>query len=275
MSLQQPRSVIADAPAASASAPVEPVVHFEAPSPWRGRLAKIGIVCFAIAWLALMATRLASAAPRSTAEDDEYSFKWLDPEKKIYVLQNRRYQKANRVLLSMLVGPGISNSYRSTYNLEPRFAYYFKEDLGVEFFFTKGFNSPNNTFRALAQAVGAAGPYPVVREMDSQFGLLMHWVPWYSKINVFNKILYFDWYFSGGVGQLKTNLSQNSTGAVTANESLFGLYFGTGHQYYVSESLVFRLDFQGTFYRAPIFGTTGDSVYYSNYSFGLGLGWRL
>ena len=241
------------------------------------RLAKCGVVFFAIAWLVLMASRLANAAPRTTAqsEDEEYSFKWLDPEKKIYVLQNRRYQKANRVLLSLMVGPGISNSYRSTYEIEPRFAYYFREDLGVEFFYTKGFNSPNNTFRALVQAVGSGGPYPVVREMDSQFGALVHWVPWYSKINVFNKILYFDWYFSGGLGQMRTNLSQNATGAVTATEQLFSFFLGTGHQYFITESMAFRINFQGTFYRAPIYGTSGDSVYYSNYSFGLGLGWRL
>lgn len=248
---------------------------------------RLGIVLAATLWLVAVATSWAEAAlpnsdsdggaaspasPASPASED-YSFKWLDPEKKIYVLQNRRYRKANRMLMSAMLGPSVSNPYRSSYNVEPRLAFYFSESWGIEGFYTKSFNSQNNTFKALVST--GTTTFPVVREAASQMGALLHWVPWYSKINVFNKILYFDWYFSGGLGSLRTSLSQSADGTAIGNEDLFSIFAGTGHQYHLSEVLSFRLDFMGTFYRAPIYGTTGDQTWYSNYNFGVGLGWRL
>lgn len=267
--------------AATSAAPAETRAEnspeTELSSRWSGWAIRLGIVIAAGIWLSIVATSWAEAAPPPAIPDEgsegEYSFKWLDPEKKIYVLQNRRYRKSNRVLLSAMVGPGISNAYRGSYNIEPRFAYYFGESWGIEGFYTKSFNSQNNTFKALV-ATGTT-TFPVVREAQSQMGALIHWVPWYSKINVFNKILYFDWYFSGGLGSLRTALSQSAAGTLIANEDLFSMFAGTGHQYHLSHDLTFRLDFMGTFYRAPLYGTSGDPTWYSNYNFGVGLGWRL
>ena len=43
------------------------------------------------------AERAPAASGDGSNSDDEYNFNWLDPEKKIYVLQNRKYLKANRL----------------------------------------------------------------------------------------------------------------------------------------------------------------------------------
>ncbi|MCM2277537.1 MAG: outer membrane beta-barrel domain-containing protein [Oligoflexia bacterium] len=241
---------------------------------------KLLLILVAMLWLTLIGASWmqgAEAAQAGGGESpaDEYSFKWLDPEKKIYVLQNRRYLKANRLLLSAMAGPGLSNPYRTTLSLEPRAAFYFREDLGLEVFYRRGFNTSNNAFKALVATNSAV--YPVIREIRSEYGALMHWVPWYAKINVFNKILYFDWYLSGGAGQLQTWVNRDARfpEGEFLQQDLFGLFLGTGHQYHLSRGLTVRLDITGAFYQAPTFGSTGDQVWFSDYNFGFGLGLRI
>ncbi len=235
------------------------------------------MVGIGVLWLALMAVSWAEAATPSPApsDDDEYNFSWLDPEKKIYVLQNRRYQKAKKLLLSATVGPGFSNPYRSSLNVDPRLAYYFSESWGFEVFYTLTFNSENSVFKALQ---GATATLPVVREVRSQLGAQLHWVPWYAKINVFNRILYFDWYFAGGAGSINVarDIRANAQAAEGpyADEQYFAAYLSTGHYYHLSESLVVRMDITGAFYRAPIV-VGGEQGWFPNYNFGLGVGLKL
>jgi hypothetical protein len=207
---------------------------------------------------------------------DEYNFNWLDPEKKIYVLQNRKYVKTGHPILSVLGGGSMSNSYRTIMNVDGRLAYYMSEWLGVEFFYSQMYNSPNNVI----QALGIASPnaLPSVREIRGQAGGMVHFVPWYAKINVFNSILYFDWYFGAGLASVssfvdtRTNVSARST---YTQQNLIGFVLSTGHEYYLSQSFIFRLDCTGVFYNAPINGLSGDSSWYSNITFAAGLGWRL
>jgi outer membrane beta-barrel protein len=235
---------------------------------------RLALVSAAAFWLALVAVSWADAAEGDGT--DEYSFNWLDPEKKIYVLQNRRYLKGGRLFLSATVGPGLSNPYRTTLQIDPRAAFYFNETFGLEVFYTLFSNKENSTFEALKKA--ATNTLPVVREIKAQYGALLHYVPWYAKINVFNNILYFDWYFSGGIGQVSSDLDTRSNASaepVYVKQDFMGLFLGTGHQYHLSNNFSVRLDFTGAFYQAPIFGDEGDKSVYSNYTFGIGLGIRL
>ncbi len=207
---------------------------------------------------------------------DEYNFNWLDPDKKVYVLQNRKYEKNDSVRLSGLFGVGTSNSYRTVLNYEFRLAYYFKDVLGLEFFFSGSKNSKNGTFEALEASSPTS--LPVVREVRNQVGLLLQWSPWYAKINVFNEVLYFDWYFSLGAGALLMKLDQNVTvgsPSVFVSQNKGAVFIGTGHQYHLSNGFVVRLDFSGAFYRAPKFGNTGDNAWFSNYNFNVGVGYQI
>jgi len=217
-----------------------------------------------------------SNVQRAPASQKEYSFDWLDPDKKIYVLQNRKFLKSPRLMFSLMGGMGLSHPYRSTYRVDPRIAYYLSESLGVEVFYAINTNGSNKTFEALqAQSPNAL---PVIREFKSEYGALAHWVPWYAKINVFNQILYFDWYFSGGLGQLSSQVDTNTVvgqDSSYVDQSHFGVYLGTGHQYHLSNNLTVRLDLTGVFYQAQSLGTTGDNSWFSSFSFNLGLGLRL
>lgn len=264
---------------------------------------KIVLVLVAVFWLVIVAASWAEAAevpkditldsktPASTAKTDttrapaaaepiqdensEYNFSWLDPEKKIYVLQNRKYTKAGHVFLNLMGGPGFSNSYRTVWNLDPRIDYYFSESFGIEAFYTFTFNSPNNTFGALQTT--SPTTLPIVREIHSELGFMAQWVPWYAKINFFNNIIHFDWYVQAGGGQIGTQISGSGTnnGLAAQTQNIFALYAGTGHLYHLSESVTLRVDFTGAYYNAPLQGNTGSGTWFSNYNFEVGIGYRL
>jgi hypothetical protein len=90
--------------------------------------------------------------------------------------------------------------------------------------------------------------------------------------------LYFDWYFSAGVASMRTQLDVNrnvNNAPSLVTENLVPIMLGTGHQFHLSQSFVVRLDFMGAFYSAKLLGTSGDSRWYSNYTFNIGAGLRL
>src|SRR5262249_21341202 len=151
---------------------------------------------------------------------------------------------ADHFLLSAMAGPGFLNPYRSTTSIDGRLAYYFSEGLGLEAVYERTFNVPNNTYKALL-STNTSG-FPLLREIQSEEGLLLHWVPWYSKINVFNDILYFDWYFEGGVGAVNTQVNTVGPNGGAANINSYvsdnhtGFFLGTGHQYHISEVFTVR-----------------------------------
>lgn len=237
-----------------------------------------------IFWLGLIAAAWSEASESGEMSDsvshesknDEYNFSWLDPEKKIYVLQNRKYVKTGHPIVSVMGGGSMSNPYRNILSVDGRFAYYMSEWLGVEVFYTNFLSAPNTTIQALA--IASPNALPSVREIRSQMGGMIHFVPWYAKINVFNSILYFDWYFGAGLASLSSFVDTNTVASSPANfvqQTLPGLCLSTGNEYYLSQSFIFRWDVMGTFYSAPINQLTGRTSIFSNVNFAMGLGWRI
>ncbi len=227
-------------------------------------------------WLALAVVAFfITGISTALAEDDEYNFSWLDPDKKVYVLQNRRYTKNHKVMAYLMGSTGFSNPYRSDIGLSPRISFYFAEWIGLEAFYETWGNSENTTFQGLRRS--SPNALPIVREMRSFMGVNAHFVPWYAKINVFNRILYFDWFFSAGAGTVSTALdTRTSINAASSyrTEEYFGLFLGTGHIYHVSQRFLVRLDYQAALYSALDLGTTGDSTWFSHSSFAAGFGLR-
>jgi len=233
---------------------------------------RIGVVlsCF------FLSIAQSSARGFSDQGDDEYNFSWLDPDKKISVLQNRKFQKKGKALFSIMGGMGWSNPYRDTLTFDPRVAYYFAENWGIEVFYNIISNKENTTIKALKASSSSA--IPNIREIRSQYGALLHWAPWYAKINVFNKILYFDWYFEGGLGVVGTYLDTNTLVSGSPSfkpEDKTAFFLGTGHQFHITQQFGVRLDVLAAYYKALDQGETGNSVYFSNYQFSFGLGLRL
>jgi outer membrane beta-barrel protein len=223
---------------------------------------------------------ISSSYAASSSSDDDYNFSWLDPDKKIYVLQNRRYRKTGNPDIFIMGGISLGDTYRNVYMVQPRFGVWFTEELGIEAFYADRFNSVNNAYKALSQAINTNGvtSSPYIREITSEFGILFNWAPWYAKINVFNSILYFDWYFSFGLGELGTQAGPETIQTQPASwttENLFAVYAGTGQMFHLSEHWKVRLDFLGHFYSAPIYVNSGDKAVFSNFDFSLGIGYKL
>lgn len=206
------------------------------------------------------------------AEDEEYNFSWLDPDKKVYVLQNRKYRKASRFAIFLQGGLNLSNPYRTEYFGMPRASYWFTEQFGVEVFYAAATNSDNTTLTALKNVGPSVLPY--VREIRSFYGALATWTPWYSKLNFFNKILYFDWFFNLGLGQVNTALDQNVRVGQASNfktETQFALYYGTGMDFYINRNFLVRLDLVGMMFNAE--GADRKSRTTFNYDFAAGIGY--
>lgn len=231
---------------------------------------KLLLVLMAALWLSVVAASWSEAAED---QDNEYNFSWLDPDKKVSVLQNRKFRKANRPMVSLGFGFANTNAYRKSTAIDPRLAYYMSESWGIEVFYSMFSNKENDTAKALA----TTSVRPDVIEIKNQVGALVHWVPWYAKINVFNTVLYFDWYFSAGLGTMNADMipGSASTGLAQTTKSLTAYYMGTGQIFHVSENFVVRLDFTNAWFKAPSRAVTGEETFFSSPTFTIGAGFRL
>lgn len=193
----------------------------------------------------------ASCFAQTFPEQDEYQFSWLDPDKKVYVLQNRKYRKMGRLGLFAQGGMDLSNPYRISYIGLGRAAYWVNEQWGVEGLFSTATNSANETLRALKAASPTALPY--IREIRGYYGALATWTPWYSKLNFFNKILYYDWFFFAGLGQINSAIDQNTRVdrlPQFKEENLFAVMYGTGQNFFVTQNFTVRWDVLAMTYSA-------------------------
>lgn len=218
-------------------------------------------------------SRLVARDAQEGSEDDEYNFSWLDPDKKVYVLQNRKYRKKNRLSLFALGGANLSNPYRSELVFTPKVSFWFNENWGVEVFYGAVGNRDNSNLEALRKASPTALPF--VRENRSYFGGVLAWNPWYAKLNFFNKILYFDWLIYAGAGQTSTAVDQNRRAGnppIFVTETLTTFFFGTAHQYYVTRNFLVRIDLLGMLYNAT--GADNVTKYNTtNFDLSAGIGW--
>lgn len=211
-------------------------------------------------------------------EKSLYQFSWLDKDKEIYVLQNRKFRKDGKVYLGATGVKTVSGAFIDSYGATARGGFFFREDWGVEFVYGKNSGSENDT----AKGVREQSTVPYYRKVDTYMGGMLMWSPFYSKINTFNKVFYFDWMFGAGLANVSTldNRKKFEPGApnTLTKESNMGAVWNTGLRFYISESWSLRLDFTGLHYSAkkskqagansPI--TTASTVF-SNYDLGLGL----
>lgn len=214
----------------------------------------------------------ASAFSADPAEED-YNFSWLDPDKKVYVLQNRRYRKAMRPYIVANGGMNLSNPFRDSYLGGGRAGFWINEQFGVEGLMAFASNSENSTMTAIRSQTTVL---PYVREIRSYYAGMVNWAPFYAKLNFFNYVLYFDWMIHAGLGQVNTANDRNrvSTAASSyTNENHLGIFFGTGINFFLSKHFSIRLDLQGVNFGAT--GADDKDKRFQNFDFTGGLGFML
>lgn len=212
--------------------------------------------------------------PSLDSERDEYDFSWLDPDKKIYVVQNRKFTKEHRVELSTSFGIGMGETYRTQRQWRLRGSYYFNEHWGISGFYFNNYNSENDT---MAQLRLVSSVVPTVRDTNSYAGGSVFWLPFYGKINLFNQIFYIDWDFEAGLGSASTEIDLNTraTGDPSITTASFtAFHWGSGWKFFIDRHWGARLDFLATYYKAPIMlkgVDSGEEQTYDNYYLTLGV----
>jgi hypothetical protein len=133
------------------------------------------------------------------AEDSLYDFLWLDPDKSVYVLQHKVYEKNHSFYFDLSYLSNGSSEFQSSRGWGVKFGYFFKEEWAVELSYATYSNSDNAAYQNVTQINGTE---PFVRRVNGLMGVNLILSPFYGKINTFNKIIYFDWSFGVGLGKL-------------------------------------------------------------------------
>jgi outer membrane beta-barrel protein len=226
--------------------------------------------------LVLVSLLLSSLA--LAAENSLYNFSWLDKDKEIYVLQNRRFRKDGHLYLGATGAYTMTGSFIDSYGGTARAGFFFREDWGIEGVYGKNSGTENDT----AKGVKEQGTVPFYRKIDSYVGAMIMWSPFYSKINTFNRIFYFDWMLGLGAASITTRDNRKlfdtpASGDLT-NENSVGVLWNTGFRFYINESWSLRLDITGLNWKADKTkqtegqsDTSTASKLFNNADLGLGL----
>jgi outer membrane beta-barrel protein len=215
------------------------------------------------------------------AEKSLYNFAWLDNDKEIYVLQNRKFRKDGSFYVGATGAYNLSQDFLDAYGGTARAGFFFSEDWGIEGVFGKNTSTENDT----AKGVKEQAAYPFYRQIDSYMGAMVMWSPFYSKINTFNKVFYYDWMFGLGAASITTKDNRNAFDTTPGidrkaltSESTVGALWNTGLRVYITENWSLRLDVTGLSYKANKTKTDAAntskstaSKVFTNYDLGVGL----
>ena len=207
-----------------------------------------------------------------------YDFQWLDPDKAVYVLQNKIYEKKNSFYFNVGYGQSLTADFVSAKNIQFKTGYYFTEEWGFEIVYSTISNSTNTTFDNISRSNDRVVPF--IRQEDGYYGALLIFSPFYAKINTFNKIVYLDWSFGLGFGKVdgksnKTAFRTEDQNVALEEESNTAFLGKTQFKIFFTELLHFNIDIFVTTYkpepaleeRAKSFFVNTDLIL----SFGFGL----
>ena len=224
-----------------------------------------------------------------SSEEDLYEFSWLDKDKEVYVLQNRKYRKDDSFYFSGGGGLTTSGAFVNAFTLQAKTGYFFKEDWGIEFLFSKNFGKENEIAELIKNPNGVAGSVPFRVFVKSYLGGQILWSPFYSKINTFNKIIYVDWMFGVGGAFLNESNNRNITSAnlndfsqgnrsisddsQDVKDSHFAFMWSTGLQFYINKDFYIKVDMLATHFKTITQTSSGNTIMYNNYDVGLNFGY--
>ncbi len=205
-----------------------------------------------------------------SAEGDTYSFSWLDSDKEVFVLQNRKYRKRGKVYVNAGAGISTSGAFTDSNFFQVRGGYFFLEEWGLEGLYTVHKGKEDDTFESVKRRA-----IPFRRILESYRGAMLLWSPFYAKINTFNQIIYADWML--GVGFVSLQDKHNRQGFLAntirpdTSESHTGLIWDTALKIFLSKNWEVRADLTTVHYQAE--GPDGQKEWNDNWDVGLSLGY--
>jgi outer membrane beta-barrel protein len=185
-------------------------------------------------------------------EKSLYDFLWLDPDKKVYVLQNKLYKKEHTAYVDIGYLSNFTSKFQDTYGFSGKAGFYLHEEWAIEAFYNSYTNQNNDDFRNV-RLINRQEPF--IRRLNSSYGGSIIWSPFYGKINTFNQIFYFDWSFGAGLAQIQgeSNLKSVKLGNVKTffkNENYTGAVLKTNMKFHLTENWHVSAEYMNTYYQA-------------------------
>ena len=116
---------------------------------------------------------LTFSIPKSLAgEQDLYDFLWLDPDKSVYVLQNKIYPKNSSFYLDFGYVSGLSSEFQDTVGGQLRAGYYFQEEWALEFDYTQYTHSENTAYESVK---AVSGTEHLIRRKSRDTSMFVIW----------------------------------------------------------------------------------------------------
>jgi outer membrane beta-barrel protein len=222
-------------------------------------------------WLFLIILTIIIPKEGVGEEKDLYKFQWLDPDKSVYVLQNKAYQKNGTTYVNLGFVSSLTPDFHDTLGGQFRLGHYLHEEWAVEVLINQYSHSDNNTLESLRRINGVT---PFMRKLNRTYGLVGVWSPFYGKINTFNKIFYFDWSFGLGIGMVEgesnINSAQNPSQEFFTDEDYAAGLFKTGLRFHINKNWHVGIEYLNTFYRAKTPGKSESMKYNNDLIFSIG-----
>ena len=208
-------------------------------------------------------------------EKNLYDFEWLDPDKIVYVLQNKVFEKRNTFFLNVGYGQSISSSFQDAINYQVKTGYFFLEDWGIELIYSSINNSNSKTFDNID---AESKTIPLIRRFTSYYGGMFIFSPFYGKINTFNQIFYYDWNF--GIGAVQT-IGDNNIPSFLGEEptnkyysdNMIGYVAKMALRFYLTELINFNIDLIRVYHNVDSALNPGENLLldYTDLVFSLGI----
>lgn len=206
-----------------------------------------------------------------SGEESTYEFKWLDADKEVYVLQNRKFRKTRTFHLSAAFGITTSGAFADAIVGQLRAGFFINEDWGVTALYSYNKSDTNDTF----ESVRVQQAVPFVRQVQYYYGAMVLWSPFYAKINTFNTIIYLDWMFGLGIANLTEENNRNEldvTGSTALKtESHVGAMWDVGMRFYLTQTWSMQMNLTAVHYKAEkALPNATEDDFYNNFDFTIG-----
>jgi len=208
-------------------------------------------------------------------ENDLYDFLWLDPDKKVYVLQNKLYQKKNSLYVDIGYLTNISSDFEDVNGATMKVGYYFFEEWAVELMYNTYSSSTNSTYESV-KVVNDAEPF--IRRANSTVAAFAIWSPFYGKINTFNKIYYFDLSFGVGYGAMSAESNLDSVRTPSApntfqSEEYNPIMLKTNLKFHINQNFHLGVEFLNSNFQAgsPKFPNKKEWKQFNDFSLNIGV----